>query len=158
MTIKEYQKKLDKRITEVNVKNRLVKDCINDVHADYVKRIFVEGKRPSGAIIGRYSKAYQKRRMKTKTFPTVNFIDKGTLNTDVANSLTVLNTFTIVNGVKNIPPKKGDDNSKKKGKTNSEKIDLLIKQYGEDVWKLGKEQRKQLNKCVSRTLLKIMIS
>ena len=55
MTIKEYQKKLDKRLSEISLTNTEIKECLNDAHADYVRRIFVNGRNGNLQKIGQYS-------------------------------------------------------------------------------------------------------
>ena len=55
MTIKEYQKKLDKRLSEISLSNTEIKECLNDAHADYVRRIFVNGRNGNLQKIGQYS-------------------------------------------------------------------------------------------------------
>ena len=142
MTIKEYQKKLDRRIKEFSFTNKDIYLCVATTHADYKRRIFVEGKRPSGAIIGTYSPSYQKRRMKTKTFKTVNFVDQGRLETNIANSLQRRSNMVVVNGATT--------------DFEANKVNWLIDKYGEDVWQLSKKELKELGKCLALKSVKII--
>jgi hypothetical protein len=142
MTIKEYQKKLDRRIKEFSFTNKDIYLCVATTHADYKRRIFVEGKRPSGAIIGTYSPSYQKRRMKTKTFKTVNFVDQGRLETNIANSLQRRSNMVVVNGATT--------------DFEANKVNWLIDKYGEDVWQLSKKELKELSKCLAAQSIKII--
>ena len=155
MTIKEYQKKLDRRIKEFSFTNKDIYLCVADTHSEYTNRIFRNGRRSNLSRIGSYSKGYQdKRKAKGLIFNSVNFVFNGTLETDVRNSLTVKSKGVVVSGVKNIAPKNPDP--KRKGITNSEKIDKLINQYGEDVWELSKIERKKLSKCLAAQSIKII--
>jgi len=142
MTIKEYQKKLDRRIKEFSFTNKDIYLCVATTHADYKRRIFVEGKRPTGGIIGTYSPSYQKRRMKTKTFKTVNFVDQGRLETNIANSLQRRSNMVVVNGATT--------------DFEANKVNWLIDKYGEDVWQLSKKELKELGKCLALKSVKII--
>jgi len=143
MTIKEYQKKLDRRIKEFSFTNKDIYLCVATTHADYKRRIFVEGKRPTGGIIGKYSRAYQKRRIeKGKIFPTVNFVDEGRLETNIANSLQRRSNMVVVNGATT--------------DFEANKVNWLIDKYGEDVWQLSKKELKELGKCLALKSVKII--
>ena len=142
MTIKEYRKKLDKRVTEVNLSNKLIKDCITTVHRDYVNRIFVNGRRSNLTKIGNYSEGYKRvRREKGRQVATVNFVFEGRLQTNVANSLQRKGN-SWVNGATT--------------KFEADKIGWLIERFGEDVWRMAKTELRTLGDCVSKASLKII--
>lgn len=143
MKIKDYQKKLDKRIREVTFRNAQIKECVADTHSNYVNRIFVNGRRANLTKIGNYSKGYKKTRQKRgRRVDTVNFTFEGRLFSNVANSLRVVSDKVMVNGATT--------------KFEADKIGWLSDRFGEDVWKLDKIGLRKLGKCLGSKLVKIM--
>lgn len=143
MTVKEYQKKLDKRLSEISFTNQTLRECVNDTHADYVQRIFVNGRRSNLTQIGQYkSEAYKKRRVKRgRQVATVNLVFEGRLFTNVSNSLRRVTDKIMVNGATT--------------KFEADKIDWLTDRYGKDVWEISKIELRNLTKCLSDLTLKI---
>jgi len=142
MTIKEYQKKLDKRLNEVQLSNSLIKNCITDIHDKYVNRIFINGRRSNLTKIGNYSESYKKvRRKKGRQVATVNFVFGGRLFSNVANSLQRKGK-SWVNGATT--------------KFEADKVDWMIERFGKDVWQIAKTELRTLGNCVSKASLKIM--
>ena len=143
MTIKEYQKKLDRRIKDISFSNQNMRECVLDTHNDYVNRIFVNGRRSNLSKIGNYSESYKKTRQKKgRQTNTVNFVFEGRLFTNVANSLQRVTDKLMVNGATT--------------KFEANKIDWLIDKYGEDVWQLSKKELKELGKCLALKSVKIV--
>ena len=143
MTIKEYQKKLDQRIKEVDFGNQNMRECVLDTHNSYVNRIFINGRRSNLTKIGNYSESYKKLRIrKKKKVDTIRFMFEGRLFTNVANSLKRVTDKLMVNGATT--------------KFEADKIDWLTDRFGEDVWKISKIELKALGKCLSALTLKIL--
>lgn len=143
MTIKEYQRKLDQRIKEVDFNNQNMRECVLDTHNSYVNRIFINGRRSNLTKIGSYSESYKKTRAKKgRQTSTVNFVFEGRLFSNVANSLRKVTDKLMVNGATT--------------KFEANKIDWLTDRFGEDVWKISKIELRSLGKCLSKITLKTL--
>lgn len=144
MTTKDYIKKLDQRIKEVSFANKNIYLCVADAHADYVRRIFVEGKRADGGFIGAYTNEPYKKKRQKKGRQT-RYVDlrlEGRLETDLANSLQKRSNFVVVNGVTN--------------RENALKVEGQSERYGKDVFMLGDKIEKSLAECLGASLVKII--
>ena len=169
MTQEQFNRKLDERLKQIAAANFLL-PCVTDAHASQVKRIFTEGINGNGARIGTYDNSnpiYINPNQSPKKFPLkgkngettfksgkshktgyfdsykafrqaisreTNFVNlrlTEDLKFDFTNSLT-LNGNTYQTGVKR----------------NSEKVEGIIKKYGDETFKLTIQERNNFIECV----------
>ena len=147
-TPQEYVVELNKRLGEINFANKYIFGAVADTHATYVNRLFLKGQGSTGAKIGTYSKAYKKRKAKKgsgrgKVTSFVNLQFTMQMSDDIVNSLTRQGN-TVVNGAK--------------GKFSGQKLGWNIERYGETVFKLSNNERKELDKDIADAVIKIFKS
>lgn len=152
-TTKEYIDKLRKDIKELQKINRPLALAASTAHNDYVDRIFNEGKTSKGADItikkstvtpreGAYSRGYARRRQQRgRQINKVNLVFEGLLFGNIANSLQQIQDKWVTGTTR---------------KEESDKVDHLIELYGEDVFKLSKEERQKAVNIAQKEYAKIM--
>jgi hypothetical protein len=139
---KDYIKEFEKRVKAVE-DPAFMFDIVSSTHAKQVHRIHTEGKNGNGVAIGSYENEPYKKKRRKKGLPTSTVILKFTnqLQSDFANGL--LKTKTgFVTGVKN--------------PTNSKKVEGMVDLYGDETYKLTKDEKKELNNRLRRKLIKAL--
>lgn len=142
LTIKQYIRKLQAQIKEIERTQRPLFIGASAAHAEMTDRIFVRGELSGGSQIGEYSSLYsRKRREKGRQSDFVDLKFTGRLNIDFANSLTrKRNAF--VAGVKS--------------QANIDKVKFIEKRYGSGIFKVSKKERKIFLNTMQREYTKIM--
>jgi len=186
MTIKEYQKKLDKRIDEVKMSNKRLYNCINDAHSDYVKRIFEDGLNSRLASIGSYStkpmlagkKAFEglnvgafkendakwltlntkkgKRKVKLMEISGGYKQYRGLVNRQNSKVDLKLRGRLFTDVANSLTRKGSTFVNGVKNKENLGKVDGAIKRFGKDTFMSDSKMRKKLADCLGKQLVKIM--
>lgn len=141
MTLNEYFDKLDARLLELE-KGDFLRPIIQDTHAEHVKQLFRDGENKNGGkdkyVEGSYKKLRQKKGRQT-AFVDMNF--EGDLFSDFASSLQRLGKVWVTGT---------------KRPFNSDKINGMIKLYGEDKFKLKDETVKEFIQKVKKRVSEIL--
>ncbi len=153
LTTKEYIRKLNSNIRELQKINRPLALAASTAHDIYINRIFTDGKTASGSDIkikgttktprkGAYSRAYARRRQKRgRQTSFVNLVFEGLLFNNIANSLQKVGNLWQTGTTR------GEE---------TKKVNNLIKLYGKDVFRLSKKARLKAIKIAQKEYLKVM--
>ena len=141
MNLDEYFANLDRKLAELQ-KLDWMREAVQDTHAEHMKQIFVEGEDSKGKQEkykdGSYKKYREKRGRQTA------FVDlrlEGELERDLSTSLQKFTGAWITGTKRSI---------------NSDKVNGMIKLYGEDKFRLKEETKKEFVERLKKKILEIL--